>query len=81
MPKLKQLSGDDVIKIFISFGFEVISQRGSHIKLRRISDLGEKQTLTVPNHKELDKGTLKAIIRWSGKYLSDNEIAVSFYHR
>ena len=79
MPKLKQLSGNDVIKIFISLGFEIISQKGSHIKLKRFSDNDEKQILTVPNHKELDKGTIKAIIRQAGRYLNDDIIRENFY--
>jgi predicted RNA binding protein YcfA (HicA-like mRNA interferase family) len=29
MPKLKLLSGDEVIKIFFAFGFEIAAQRGS----------------------------------------------------
>ena len=36
MPKLKVLSGKDLVKIFILFGFEILSQKGSHIKLCRI---------------------------------------------
>lgn len=58
MPKPKRLSGRDVVKIFELFGFEQISQRGSHAKLRRPLADGSKQTLTVPTHPELDKGTL-----------------------
>ena len=54
MPKLKVLSSKDVIKIIESFDFEVVSQKGSHVKLRRILK-GTKQTLTIPDHKELDK--------------------------
>ena len=42
MPKLKQLSGKDVIKILKKFGFEVHSQKGSHIKLRRITVKGKE---------------------------------------
>lgn len=61
MPKLKVLSGNDVIKIFFLFDFEIASQKGSHIKLSRKINFG-KQVITVPNHNELDKGTLKAII-------------------
>ncbi|MGL5806314.1 MAG: type II toxin-antitoxin system HicA family toxin [Xenococcaceae cyanobacterium] len=49
MPKLKRLAGAEVIAILKQFGFEIYSQRGSHIKLRRISIAG-KETLTVPNH-------------------------------
>jgi predicted RNA binding protein YcfA (HicA-like mRNA interferase family) len=56
------MSGADVIEIIESFGFCVVSQRGSYIKLQRPVDKNVKQTTTVPNHKEIDKGTLKAII-------------------
>jgi predicted RNA binding protein YcfA (HicA-like mRNA interferase family) len=35
-PKLKRLSGAEVVAILRTFGFEVHSQRGSHVKLRRI---------------------------------------------
>jgi predicted RNA binding protein YcfA (HicA-like mRNA interferase family) len=63
MPKLKVLSGPDVIRIFSLLGFKVISQRGSHVKLRRLLTGGIQQTLTIPNHKELDRGTLVAIHR------------------
>jgi len=56
MPKLKLLSGKEIIKIFSKFGFEIVSQRGSHLKLRRVLKDGTKQTLTIPIHDELDKG-------------------------
>lgn len=36
MPKLKVLSGRDVVKILGQFGFQILSQKGSHIKLRRM---------------------------------------------
>lgn len=79
MPKLKNLSGKDVIKIFSKFGFEGISQRGSHIKLRRMLDDGIRQTLTIPLHKELDKGTLRAIFRQALRYIPEEEIKPYFY--
>lgn len=62
MPKLRRLSGPDVVGILEKFGFKIFSQRGSHIKLRRITGGGEKQTLTIPNHKQLDTGTCKCLI-------------------
>ena len=40
---------------------------------------GEKQTLTIPNHSEIDKGTLRAIIRQSSRYISDDDIQKHFY--
>ena len=46
MPKLRRLSGADVVAIFQRFGFVVVSQRGSHVKLKRASAHGT-ETLTV----------------------------------
>ena len=48
MPRLKRLSGSEVIEILVNFGFQVHSQKGSHVKLRRIGLTG-KETLTLPN--------------------------------
>ena len=46
MPKLKRLSGPEAVSVLQRFGFSILSQRGSHIKLRRVTATGEKQTLT-----------------------------------
>ena len=80
MPKLKRLSGEDVIKIFASFGFGVLAQRGSHVKLRRLLPDGTRQTLTIPAHKELDTGTLRAIYRQALRYIPDVELQPHFYN-
>ena len=79
MPKPKVLSGADVVKILASFGFGVASQRGSHIKLRRVSSDGARQTLTIPNHRELDRGTLVGIYRQALRYIPSEELAPHFY--
>ncbi|MFQ5751545.1 MAG: type II toxin-antitoxin system HicA family toxin [bacterium] len=79
MPKLRRLSGPDVVKIMEKFGFAVFSQRGSHIKLKRITDMGEKQILTIPNHKELDTGTCKAILRQATRFVPDDDLRPYFY--
>ena len=63
MPKLKRLSGPDAVKIFQQFGFAIVSQKGSHVKLRRLNRAVKKETLTVPNHGQLDTGTCHAIFR------------------
>jgi predicted RNA binding protein YcfA (HicA-like mRNA interferase family) len=61
MPKLAGFSGKEVIAILQkSFGFLFISQKGSHIKLRKIID-GKMITVIVPEHKELAPGTLRHI--------------------
>ena len=79
MPKLKILSGEEVIKIFLSFGFIVVAQKGSHIKLGRTQSDGTKQTLTILNHIELDKGTLRAIYRQAQRYISEDKLKPYFY--
>ena len=79
MPRLKILSGEDVIKILESFNFAVISQKGSHVKIRRTINKNN-QTLTIPNHKELDKGTLRAIFNQASKYISESELMPHFYN-
>jgi len=61
------------------FGFEVVSQRGSHIKLRRIGPGGQRETLTIPNHPELDTGTCRAILRQASRFVSAAELAPFFY--
>jgi predicted RNA binding protein YcfA (HicA-like mRNA interferase family) len=78
MPKLKVLSSTEVLKIFLLFGFNIKSQKGSHIKLFRETAFRE-EVLTIPNHKELDKGTLKAIIRQASFYISESELYKHFY--
>ena len=79
MSKLRRLSGDDVMAILAVFGFQVHAQRGSHVKLRRVSASGETQTLTIPRHRELDRGTLRAIFRQAARYVPEQELASSFY--
>lgn len=63
--KLPRLSGRDVIKILSKVGFRVARQKGSHVILVKETDKGKKGVV-VPNHKEVDKGTLLEIIRQSG---------------
>jgi len=67
------------VKIFNTFGFQIASQKGSHIKLQRILPDGTKQTLTIPLHDELDKGTIKAIYRQALRYIPENELRDHFY--
>ena len=63
MSKLPVVSGSECIKALGKVGFEVYRQRGSHIVLVRKSPPAQT---TIPNHKELDRGTLRAIIRQTG---------------
>jgi predicted RNA binding protein YcfA (HicA-like mRNA interferase family) len=79
MPKLRRLSGAEVIQILEQFGFTAYAQAGSHVKLRRTGPGNEKQTLTVPRHRELDTGTLRAILRQASRYISLEELRPYFY--
>ena len=60
MSSLPRVSGAECVKALIKIGFTVKRQHGSHIILRRDSPFSQ---LVVPNHKELDRGTLRSIIR------------------
>lgn len=79
MPKLKRLSGRDVLAILTAFGFKQISQKGSHAKLRRVMPDRSRQTLTVPIHAELDLGTTGAIYRQALRYIPEGELKPYFY--
>jgi predicted RNA binding protein YcfA (HicA-like mRNA interferase family) len=63
MSRLPVLSGQKCIKILSKAGFYSKRQEGSHITLRRDEPFTQ---VVVPDHKELDRGTLRAIIRQSG---------------
>ena len=79
MPKFKKLSGKEVVSIFKKFGFEVFNQKGSHVKLRRIKN-ASKEILIIPNHKELDTGTTRAILRQATKYIATGALSKEFYN-
>jgi predicted RNA binding protein YcfA (HicA-like mRNA interferase family) len=64
MGKIKVLSGLEVCRILTLHGFVNVRQRGSHIVMQRKLP-GTTVTVPVPNHRELDRGTLRAIIRQS----------------
>ena len=78
MPRLKVLGGKDLLKIFSTFGFKEIDQHGSHVKMRRVAE-DNKQTLTIPMHKEIDKGLLKQILLQASQYISEEELRPLFY--
>jgi predicted RNA binding protein YcfA (HicA-like mRNA interferase family) len=61
MPKLPQVRGTTVVKFFQSLGYEFVRQRGSHIRMKKITSMGE-HNITVPAHAVVAKGTLGDII-------------------
>lgn len=64
MSKLPVVSGKEALKAFQKIGYELDHQTGSHMILRRT--MAPFRRLTVPNHKELAKGTLRSLIREAG---------------
>jgi predicted RNA binding protein YcfA (HicA-like mRNA interferase family) len=60
--RLPVCSGVDAVKAFAAVGYAVDHQTGSHIILRHSSG----RRLSIPNHRELAKGTLRALIREAG---------------
>jgi predicted RNA binding protein YcfA (HicA-like mRNA interferase family) len=61
-PRLPVLSGADVVRALRRAGFERVSQRGSHVKMRRPGG----PTVIVPMHRELAPGTLDSILKQAG---------------
>lgn len=64
MSRLPILSGREVVKALSKIGYELDRQRGSHIILRQL--VQPHRRITVPDHDEIAKGTLRAIIREVG---------------
>jgi len=60
MPSLPVVSGREVVRVFESFGWIVARQRGSHIIMIKA---GEIVTLSIPDHREVARGTLRSLIR------------------
>jgi predicted RNA binding protein YcfA (HicA-like mRNA interferase family) len=63
VPRIPIVSGIKVVKALAKIGYETDHQTGSHIILRHKHDY---RRLTVPNHKEIAKGTLRSIIEDAG---------------
>jgi predicted RNA binding protein YcfA (HicA-like mRNA interferase family) len=63
MPVLPVLSGREVVQVFEKLGWSVARRRGSHIILVKPDHIA---TLSVPDHKEVAKGTLRSLVRAAG---------------
>jgi predicted RNA binding protein YcfA (HicA-like mRNA interferase family) len=67
-PSLPVVSGREAVEALEKAGFRVVRQKGSHMIVRRDSPFVQ---VTVPDHKVLDRGTLRSIIRQSGLSVSE----------
>ena len=70
MSKLPVISGRELVRVLRHVGFELDRQKGSHMILFRPEP---QTTLSVPDHRELDRGTLRALLRQAG--VSAEELA------
>ncbi len=78
-PRLKRLAAREVLAALRTFGFDVVSTRGSHAKLRRELADGTRQILTVPLHQELAPGTLRAVFRQATRFIPADELRNHFF--
>ena len=62
MPKLPLVSAKKAIKAFEKIGYQIVRQRGSHIRMRHKTDIN-KQPITIPEHKTIGKGLLRKLLR------------------
>jgi predicted RNA binding protein YcfA (HicA-like mRNA interferase family) len=66
---LPHISGRKVVQALLKIGYDKDRQKGSHIVMRQISY--PYRRIVVPDHKEVAKGTLRAIIRHAGLTVED----------
>jgi predicted RNA binding protein YcfA (HicA-like mRNA interferase family) len=59
MAELPIISGDECVRLLAKFGYAVIRQKGSHVRLVCTG----RAPVTVPLHSELARGTLRSILR------------------
>ncbi len=72
------ISGKDILDFLGCHGFVVKRRKGSHMILKRTFQ-GQSQMLVIPDHKITPKGTLKAIMNQSEKYISFDILHEFFY--
>ena len=63
MPRLRKVSGKNVVKVLCNkFYFEISGRSGSHVRLSKMTPKGKVGTV-VPLHKDLKIGTLKGVLK------------------
>jgi predicted RNA binding protein YcfA (HicA-like mRNA interferase family) len=68
MSRLPPVSGIEVVQALQKVGFSVRREQGSHIIMRRDDPFAQT---VVPNHRQIDRGTLRAILRQTGLSLDE----------
>lgn len=65
---LGNISGKEAVKAFKKLGWTEVGQVGSHLMMSKV---GVRANLSVPQHKELSIGTLRALIRCAGTTVNE----------
>ena len=73
MPKLPVISGRDARRVFEKAGWRFDRQRSSHMILVKA---GVPTNLSVPDHRELDRGLLRGLIRDAGMTVEEFNVLV-----
>ena len=60
---LPVMNGREVVRVFERLGWRFVRQKGSHMILVKTSEI---VTLSIPDHSEVAKGTLRKLIRTAG---------------
>ena len=68
MSDLPRISGRGCVKALNKIGFYLKRQHSSHMIVRRDNPFAQ---VVIPDHRELDRGTLRAIIRQAGIGVSE----------
>jgi predicted RNA binding protein YcfA (HicA-like mRNA interferase family) len=68
MGTLANISGKEAAKAFAQAGWNTVGQVGSHLVMTKS---GQRANLSIPQHKELSVGTLRALIRNAGMTVED----------
>ena len=79
-PRLRSLSGREVVTALNALGFEVDNTRGRNAKLCRTPPGKGRQILTVPIHKDLAIGTLRAIYSQACRFVPESILRPFFFH-
>ena len=69
MPRLKSLTGKQIIEILSHHGFLIVRQHASHVRLKHPD--GRATTVPIHRHEHVGRGLLRKIIRDSKLKLSE----------
>jgi predicted RNA binding protein YcfA (HicA-like mRNA interferase family) len=71
--RLANISGKEVVRVFGKAGWRIAGQVGSHVVMTKT---GNRANLSIPQHKELSIGTLRALIRHAGMSVDEFLVAL-----